>query len=233
MSQNNIKRNVMYSTFYQILGIITPFITAPYISRVLGATGIGIQSFTSSVQAYFLLFAALGTASYGAREISRNRDSKKAYSKIFWEIELLTIGTAGITLVIWLLLCIFGGIYRIFYIVMIPNIIASMFDISWLFNGLEKFKQIVVINSVFKILGIVLLFVLIKKPDDLLLYIEIQSIIMVITSLSLWIYIPKFIERPKLKSLKIIPHLRQTLIYFVPTIATSIYTILDKIYNTG
>ena len=42
MSQPTLKKNLILSTAYEILNIITPFITAPYIARVLGADGIGI-----------------------------------------------------------------------------------------------------------------------------------------------------------------------------------------------
>lgn len=64
--ESSIMKNFIYSTAYQVLNVLTPFITAPYISRVLGAEKIGIQSYTASIQQYFLLFASLGTLSYGA-----------------------------------------------------------------------------------------------------------------------------------------------------------------------
>lgn len=98
MKEPSIKKNFIYSTAYQILNVITPFISAPYISRVLGAEGIGIQSYTASIQQYFLLLASLGTLSYGAREISMNRNDEYKRSKIFWEIELMSIGTTLIAL---------------------------------------------------------------------------------------------------------------------------------------
>ena len=60
MSQPTLKKNLILSTAYEILNIITPFITAPYIARVLGADGIGIYSYTNSIQLYFAMFAALG-----------------------------------------------------------------------------------------------------------------------------------------------------------------------------
>ena len=90
MQEPNIKRNFAYSTLFQILTLITPLITAPYVSRVLGADGLGIHSFTSANQAYFSLFAALGTSSYGARAIARLRKDKREYSRSFWEIEFMT-----------------------------------------------------------------------------------------------------------------------------------------------
>ena len=67
MVQTSIKKNYIYNTIYQVLSLITPLITAPYISRVLGSNGVGIYSYTNSIVTYFTLFAALGTASYGQR----------------------------------------------------------------------------------------------------------------------------------------------------------------------
>ena len=86
MKNKSIRNNFLYSTAYQILNVLTSFVTAPYLSRVLGAEAIGIQSYTQSIQQYFLMFAALGTFSYGSREISMNRDDPYKRSKLFWEI---------------------------------------------------------------------------------------------------------------------------------------------------
>ena len=71
-SNSSLKCNFAYSMMFQIFTMITPFVTAPYVSRVLGPDGIGIQSYTGSIQSYFLLFAALGTASYGNKHIARS-----------------------------------------------------------------------------------------------------------------------------------------------------------------
>ena len=85
----SVRENYAYNLIYQILTLLTPLITTPYIARVLGTGGVGIQSYTSSVVQYFSILAALGTASYGQREIARNRDDREARSRVFWEIELL------------------------------------------------------------------------------------------------------------------------------------------------
>ena len=46
---NKVVKNYFYNLSYQILILIIPLITTPYISRVLGAKGIGIFSYTSSI----------------------------------------------------------------------------------------------------------------------------------------------------------------------------------------
>lgn len=228
MNQPSIKKNFIYSTAYQILNVLTPFITAPYISRVLGAEGIGIQSYTASVQSIFLLIAALGTLSYGSREISIHRDDVYERSKLFWEIELMVICTTLATLACWLLLCIFTPRYKIYYCVLTVGIFANMFDISWFYNGIEQFKLTVMRNSVFKILGIVLMFLFIKTENDLLLYIFITAITSLLSNVSLLPYMKRYLVRVDIRKLSFKRHFKETLVYFVPTIATSIYTILDK-----
>ena len=224
----NIKKNFIYSTAYQVLNVITPFITAPYLSRVLGAEGIGIQSYTASIQYIFLLVASLGTLSYGSREISMHRENVNERSKLFWEIELMVICTTGIALIGWVILCLFSTRYKIFYCVLAIGIFANMFDITWFFNGLEQFKLTVVRNSAFKIFGIVLLFVLIKSSDDLLLYIFITAVTSFLSNLSLWPYMKRYLVRIDFRKLSFRRHFRETFVYFIPTIASSVYTVLDK-----
>ena len=45
MIKNSIKKNYLYNVSYQILLLLTPLITTPYISRVLGADGVGQVSY--------------------------------------------------------------------------------------------------------------------------------------------------------------------------------------------
>lgn len=228
MEQPSIKKNFMYSMTFQLLTMITPFITAPYVSRVLGADGLGIQSYTAAVQVYFSLFAALGTSSYGARTISQQRNDKEQYTKSFWEIVLMKIGTSLICLFAWLLLIYMSREYRIYYIILTCNMFATMFDITWFFDGLEQFKLTVIRNILFKVLGIVCIFVFVRQKDDLAFYIGISAVSGLLSSLSLWPYLKHFLIKIPIHKLRIIPHFRESLIYFIPTIATSVYTYLDK-----
>ena len=91
----SIRKNYTYNLIYQVMTLLTPFITTPYLSRVLGPDGTGIQSYTNSVVQYFAIAAALGTASYGQREIAMHRDDREALNRLFWEIELLCAGNDG------------------------------------------------------------------------------------------------------------------------------------------
>lgn len=213
---------------FEILKIILPFITAPYISRVLEPDGTGIYGYTTANLTYFLLIAALGTASYGTREIAQHRNNKEEYSKIFWEIELLSVCTSLFALVLWGVFIATTNQYKIYYLALTPALISNIFDISWFFTGQEQVKYIVIRNIIFKLLGVFCLFAFIKKKDDLLLYALINSAITLLGSMSMWTYLPKMLVKVDFKTLSIKRHFRQTLVYFIPSIATSIYTVLDK-----
>ncbi|WP_416196721.1 oligosaccharide flippase family protein [Selenomonas sp.] len=228
MVNPSIKKNVILSTAYQILTVITPFITAPYIARVLGADGVGIVSYTESIQTYFSMFAALGTVGYGTREIARVRNDVASRSKLFFEIELLTIFTTTFCLMLWFCWIYANENYRVYYLVWTMTILSVAFDISWLYMGLEQFQYIVYRNAFFRILGIVALFLFVKTHDALAIYIAITAGSALLGNISMWMYLPKLIIRVEWRRLRILPHFKETIIYFIPTIATSIYTVLDK-----
>ena len=227
-NEPSVRVNFVLSMAYQVLVVILPMITAPYVARVLGADKNGIYSFTASYQTYFSMFAALGTVSYGSREIARNRKDRALRSKLFWEIELMTVLTSTLSIIAFIVFIFFRDRYQIYYVPQIMAIMAVMFDISWFFTGIEEFRYIVTKNAVFKLLGAVLIFTLVHRPEDLLLYIIILSATTMLGNLSMWIHMPRFLAPVDFRQLKISRHLKETMVYFIPSIATSVYTVLDK-----
>ena len=91
MRKKSIKKNYMYNLIYQILTLITPFITTPYLSRVLGANGVGTYSYIDSVCSYFVLFATLGLTTFGQREVSYVQDDRKKEQLFFGKQILLNL----------------------------------------------------------------------------------------------------------------------------------------------
>lgn len=225
---DKLKINVILNVIYNVFLVITPLFTAPYASRVLQPDGIGIYSYSNSLVTYFTVFAALGTVTYGTRKIARHRNNKKEYSKDFWEIELMTIFTSLISLSAWILLSVLYTEYKVFLLILSFQIVATAFDISWLYAGLEKYKYTVLINSLAKLTGIILIFTLVKSKADLNIYIIINVGVHLLGNISMWIFLPKTTSKTKIEISSIKHHLKETLVYFIPTIATILYSILDK-----
>lgn len=228
MAEPSIKKNYIYNTLYEILAVLAPLITAPYVSRIFEADGVGIYSYTNSIASYFTMFAALGVRGYGQREIAQHRENKKEESKLFWELELMCISTTLICLAAWTILILFSTKYSVYYAVLTMTVAATAFDISWFWGGFEQYRFIVIRNSILKLVGIAVLFIFVHQKSDLLLYIALIAATGLLGNLSMWTYLPKYLDKVSFRELEIKRHYKQTFVYFIPTIATSIYTMLDK-----
>ncbi len=227
MKQDNLKLNIIINMVYQAIVIMVPLITTPYITRILGADAIGRYSFSVSIVTYFMMFSALGTSAYGAREISRTRNDIEKRTKLFWEIELLTVITTSICIFLWLVFILVGNKNNV-YLILLLNLVNVMLDISWFYIGIEEYKTMVLPNAFFKLLGMISVFIFVKSPNDLEKYCLIMSLSALLGTIMMWIPAKKYIKRVKLRELEINKHFKETIIYFIPTIVTSLYTVLDK-----
>ena len=117
MSNKSVKKNYLYNVTYQILTMLAPLITTPYVSRVLGAENIGTYSYAASIVSYFTLFAALGTASYGAREIAYAQDDRARRTTVFWNTEILSCISTLISGALYLILSALFGNHQIIYLI--------------------------------------------------------------------------------------------------------------------
>lgn len=226
--KKSIAKNYIYNLIYQMLTILLPLITTPYLSRVLGAEPIGIYGYTISIVTYFILFGTLGVSMYGQREIAYLQQDKKGRSKTFWEIIILRTVSLSISILLFYLIYGRSGEYALYYRILIVQLVANLFDISWLFQGIEEFDKTVVRNLIVKLLSLVLIFVLIKNPNDLWKYFVIYVGAELIGNITLWFYLPKYLEKVNIKELKIVKHIKPTISLFLPQIAIQIYTVLDK-----
>lgn len=228
MKKNSITKNVAYNLIYQILTILLPLITTPYLSRTLGSEPIGIYGFTLSIVTYFVLFGSLGTAMYGQREIAKNQNSKKKFSVVFWEVTIIRILAMIVSMITFYFFFCRNGNYLLYYKIFLIYMIAYALNISWFFQGIEQFDRIVIRNIIVKVLSIILIFTLIKKPDDLWIYILIFVGSEFLGNISLWFYLPKYLVKIKKKNINLKKHILPVLALFLPQVATQIYTVLDK-----
>ena len=137
MGKKSIKRNYFYNVFYQVLTLITPMITTPYISRVLGVNGIGAVSYAESIVSYFTLFAAMGVAIYGQREISYVQNSVENRSRVFWNTKFFTFCTVLIALVFYgLFISLQENV--ILYLILSMNLFSVLADITWFFQEIGR-----------------------------------------------------------------------------------------------
>ena len=149
MGKKSVEKNYIYNLIYQMLVLILPLVTTPYLSKVLGAESIGIYSYTISIVTYFVLFGSLGMAMYAQREIAYVQDDKEKRSKVFWETFLVRLISLSISMVIFYFVFAHNGEYSAYYKILLLHIVANIFDISAFFQGMEEFKK-TVLEKLFK-----------------------------------------------------------------------------------
>ena len=226
--KKSITANYLYNMAYQILVMILPLVTTPYISRVLGANNIGAYSYTQSITYYFTLFGCFGLNLYGQREIAYVQNDKKKRSKVFWEVMAIRLITHSISLIVFGTTFIHDQKYALLFTIQIIDIIASFVDISWFFQGLEDFKRIATRNIIIKVSAVACIFAFVKEPADIYVYALIYSLSLVIGNSVMILYLPKLINSPQINGLELAKHVRPCFVLFLPQIASSIYNVLDK-----
>ena len=227
---SSIKKNFSYNILYQILILILPLITAPYISRIIGPEGIGIYSYTYSIVNYFAMFAMLGMSNYGNRTIAKSRDNPNELNKKFSSLYKMQFITAMISTIIYIFyIQFFGKQYEMYYYIQLIYLISTFFNINWLFFGLEQFKLTVIRNTIIKFILTISIFVFVKHKEDLMLYMLILALSNLLSDMALWPFIIKYVKFTRTKVKDVIKHFKPDIILFIPIIAISVYKMMDKI----
>ena len=221
-----VLKNYAYNLSYQLLLIILPIITTPYVTRVFSSNDLGTYSFFNSIVTYFVLLATLGVANYGTKEISGNRTIIR---KNFWGIYTLQLGATILSLTLYILLCLTFSLMQnpVAYILGL-SLLSKGLDISWLFQGLEDFRKITVRNITVKLVGVIAIFLFIKSDSDLYLYVFLLTIFELLGQLSMWLPAKEFIGKPHFDLMYAKRHLKPVILLFLPQIAISLYVSLDS-----
>ena len=221
-----ILKNYAYNLSYQLLVIILPIITTPYVTRVFSSDDLGTYGYFNSIVTYFILLATLGVANYGTKVISGHR---KEIERNFWGIYSLQLGATVFSLTLYCLLCLTLPFMQnpVAYILGL-TLVSKGLDISWLFQGLEDFRKITVRNITVKLVGVISIFLFVKSADDLYLYVFLLTIFELLGQLSMWLPAREFIGRPHFDLEYAKHHLKPVILLFLPQVAISLYVTLDR-----
>ncbi|GAB6092637.1 flippase [Furfurilactobacillus curtus] len=225
-----VLKNYLYNVTYQLLVLIIPLVTIPYLARHLGPTGVGINAYTSSIMSYFALLGSLGISLYGTREIAMVRDNATKRSQLFWEIEGIQFVISMAALLAFYVFVWFQPQYQSYFLLQSITLIGSAVDISWFFMGLEDFRKTVVRDAFVRIISLIVIFTWVKQPQDLWIYILVLALSGLLGNLSLWPYLHDLLTHVPHQRLQIWRHLRPSLILFVPTASMQLYILMNKTF---
>lgn len=192
----SLKKNVLYNTFLTGANYIFPLITFPYISRVLGAETLGQNEFAIRIVGYFLLFASMGIATVGTREIAKCGDDRAKRSEVFSSILFLNLLTTGIVLLVYLLSIFFFPYFssvKDLLLIGTLQIFFTPFLIEWLYKGVEDFPYITKRSLAVRVIYVVSLFIFVREKSDIAIYFLLTVLSMVLNALFNWGYKRKYV----------------------------------------
>ena len=194
------RKNYIYNLIYRLSIIILPLAVTPYVARVLGAEQVGLYAFSSTVAFYFIMFAKLGLDNYGNRSIASYRDDINERSRVFWGIFILQMITSLISIVIYVLLTltVFEN-NRFIYWLQLIYVCSALFDFSWFFYGMEKFRITSIRSVISRIIILILVYVFVKSEQDLYIYTGIMAGCSLFEQLQLLAFLFKHVKKVSIK----------------------------------
>lgn len=227
--KQSILNNFLFQYAYQVLILVIPLVLAPYLSRTLRETALGVFSYANSIAAYFVAMARLGIARHGQRVISENANDEIKLRKSFWSLFAVHVTVSIVSLLAYfVIVALFVKSDKTVFLIESIYVASAIFDITWLFYGLENFKSVVIKNASVKIVECICVVAFVKQPGDLWKYALINAVGILIGQA---IMIPQAIKAVKpiqFTKSDLKEHIKPLLVFSISVIASYMYTVFDK-----
>ena len=228
----SLKKNFVYNISITLANYIAALIVYPYVSRCLGVELMGKTTFAANVVAYFSLFALLGAATVGTREIAMCNGDYEKRSKVFSSVMTVIGVLTGISLILMtvsiFLISQFQE-YRTLLLIGSFSLVFTSLQIEWFYQGIEKFDYIAKHTILIRIFYCISIFLLVHDKEDYLVYYILTVGIVVVNGLINLIY-SRIYVRFSLKDVDFSKYLKSISMYGVNKILISMYTTFNVLF---
>lgn len=241
MKQGALTKNFVMNFIKTVLNLFFPVAAFAYASRILGADGVGIVSYTDSIVKYLVLIGGGGITFYGIREIAKVRDNREQLEKTAGELLVLNLlfSAAAYLLLFILLRFPVGKQFTALFLIQGSLILFNALGMEWLYQAKEEFTYITIRTIVFQLLAWAALILFVRKKEDYVIYALIHVFALAGTQLMNFICAGKYFRIfKKGMKLEIMKHMRPIKYIFGANLAISVYLHVDKtmlgaMMNTG
>ena len=162
----------------QAANYVLPFVTVPYLTRVLGPAHYGLIGFAAAFVNYFTILTGYGFNLSATREISLKRDDRERVSTIFSSVMIirsaLLVASAVLVLAVVYSVDKFradAGVYLVSFGIVAGNVLFPV----WLYQGMERMKYITYINLAGRAALTAAVFMFVSEQADFMLYVILSS----------------------------------------------------------
>lgn len=227
---HSVKFNVLMNMIITSSSLIFPLITIPYASRMLGAGGMGAVAFAQSISSYFSLVAILGVTYYGVKVCAEVRTDKLALSKVVKEILVILLCSTLVVYAVYTV-CIFTVPRfmdeKALFLEFGLTIWLTSFGMEWFYQALEQYSYITIRSVVFKLIALVLMFILVRNQNDYVLYGFTVIFAGCASNILNILRIRKLVDFSTKQKLEIKRHFKPMVWYTAASIASGMYIQVD------
>ncbi|MFA8300212.1 MAG: oligosaccharide flippase family protein [Hyphomicrobiales bacterium] len=156
----------------EVIAKLSPWITLPYVTYIIGLEKFGLVTFADAFAAYFLTIVDYGFAFSATRDVSKNRENKNKVKEIYSNVFSAKIILLLVAVIIYFSLIKFipslNSNFEL-YLFSFFVVIANLFYPKYLFQGLEDMKFIAIFDVSTQILRVIAIFLFLKNADDYIL----------------------------------------------------------------
>lgn len=228
----SIKKNMIMNAILTMSRFIFPLISFPYAARVIKKTGTGKVDFAAAVITYFAMFAQLGIPDYGVKAVAKVRDDKEKLTRVVHELLMINIFMSILVYIAFgfsLNIVPKFGREKVLLIVMSTLIFLNAIGIEWMYKGLEMYSYITSRSVIFKVIGLIAMFLMVRSKDDYIIYGGITIFSTAASDVLNLINARKYISFKPRRDYDFKQHRKPVLLFFSMSIATVIYTRLDQV----
>lgn len=228
--KKSMGKNAFLNGFKNVLNLLFPIITFPYISKVLSVEGIGQYNFAQAAVSYFSLIAGLGISSYAIRDGAKYRENKKEFNIFASEVLLCNVISTIIAYLLLALCMLFVDklkAYRLLIWVFSIQIVFTTIGIEWLYSIYEEYEYMAIRSTAFKIVSIAMIFVFVKDSGDTINYVAITVFASVGSNVLNLFHAKAYFKFVRVHIKDCAKHLKPVLIIFASNIAIMIYVYSD------
>lgn len=226
---DSVKKNLSFQFIYQVLILVLPLVLAPYLTRTLGDTALGVYSYSYSIGQIFVVLANLGISKYGQRIIAEKKGNVIELRKVYWSLFTVHAVVSAFVFAAYMVFAFAcGGNDRVVFLLQGFYVLSAFFDITWFYYGIEKFNGVVIRNTIVKAAEFVLIFLFVKSPDDLWKYTMIMALSILLGMVVLLPPTFKYVKPIRFSFADCKMQISPLMVLFIASVATLLFTFFDK-----
>ena len=234
VNNKKIIENFSFLSMIQVVALVSPLVTYPYLIKILGLQLYGTIVFAQAVVTYLSLFVNFGYSTTGPKEVSILKDNKTLLSQFVSSVYIVKSVLWLITFVIFMGVISYFDYFNKYFLLYFFTFFITLGDVLfpiWFFQGIEKMKYITYINVFVKLIFICCIFIFIKDKNDYLAIPIINSVGALVSGIisTYLIFGKEKVSLVKVKYIEIQKSFHESFVLFISSLSISIYLSLNKL----